>query len=128
MILPAVVFALMAALVHFYIFYLEVAAYGSERFCRIFGVSEQNVPVLRAAFNNLGVYNLALAVMLLLGSLLALATTGAGRVFALGVLVSALFVVSVAGAYLAMSAPDQRKAALIQMLPATLGLICLVLV
>ena len=60
----ALVFAALAALLHFYIFYLEVPAFGSAAFCRVFRIAPEKLPDVQAAFQNLGVYNLCLALCL----------------------------------------------------------------
>ena len=54
----ALVFAALAALLHFYIFYLEVPAFGSAAFCRVFRIAPEQLSDVQAAFQNLGVYNL----------------------------------------------------------------------
>ena len=54
----AFAFALLAALVHGYIFYLERLRYGSPTFCRTFGIAREDLAAARAAFYNLAVYNL----------------------------------------------------------------------
>ena len=63
----ALVFAALAALLHFYIFYLEVPAFGSTAFCRVFRIAPEQLPDVQAAFQNLGVYNLCLALCLCAG-------------------------------------------------------------
>ena len=63
----ALVFAALAALLHFYIFYLEVPAFGSAAFCRVFRIAPEQLPDVQAAFQNLGVYNLCLALCLCAG-------------------------------------------------------------
>lgn len=46
----ALVFAALAALLHFYIFYLEVPAFGSAAFCRVFRIAPEQLPDVQAAF------------------------------------------------------------------------------
>ena len=46
----ALVFAALAALLHFYIFYLEVPAFGSVAFCRVFRIAPEQLPDVQAAF------------------------------------------------------------------------------
>ena len=43
----ALVFAALAALLHFYIFYLEVPAFGSAAFCRVFRIAPESCPMCR---------------------------------------------------------------------------------
>ena len=45
----ALVFAALAALLHFYIFYLEVPAFGSAAFCRVFRIAPEQLPDVQAA-------------------------------------------------------------------------------
>ncbi len=49
------------AAINFYIFYLELPAYGAGNFRRVFRIPPEQLPIVRSAFNNLAVYNLALA-------------------------------------------------------------------
>ena len=46
----ALVFAALAALLHFYIFYLEVPAFGSAAFCRVFRIAPESCPMCRLLF------------------------------------------------------------------------------
>ena len=80
----------------------------------------ENDAALKPVFNNLGVYNLALAMILLLGILARAVLDGVGR----GMLMSGLLVVAIAGGYLWKTAPDKRRAAYIQGVPACLALVC----
>ncbi|QMT31971.1 DUF1304 domain-containing protein [Alysiella filiformis] len=122
----ATLFALAAAIVHGYIFYLEVVAFGTQAFRKTFHTQPEHEPFLRAPFNNLGVYNLALAVFTILGVAFRLsAHSPYGQGFALGLMMCALGTMAVAGAYLFVTAADKRVPALVQMVPAILGLICL---
>ena len=66
MLILATLFGLLAAAIHGYIFYLEVVAFGSDAFRRVFRTQPEVEPMLRPAFNNLGIYNLGLGVMTLL--------------------------------------------------------------
>jgi hypothetical protein len=124
----AFAFALLAALVHGYIFYLERLRYGSPAFCRTFGIARENLAAARAAFYNLAVYNLSIGVLALAGALLhAFSSDGDTRIFAAGIQSAALLVMLAAAGYLAASAPSKRRAAAVQGVPAALsllGLIC----
>ena len=105
---------LVVVVIHFYIFYLEVPAYGTDKFRQVFHTLPENV------FNNLGIYNLALAMILWLGIWVRAVSDGVGR----GMLMSGLLVVAIAGGYLWKTAPDKRRAAYIQGVPACLALVC----
>ena len=123
----ALVFAALAALLHFYIFYLEVPTFGSATFCRIFRIAPEKLPDVQAAFQNLGVYNLCLALCLCAG--IGARSLSGGSAYALGLshgfLCSGLGSIIVAGCFLFATAPDKRRAAIMQTSPAVLALIFL---
>lgn len=122
----ATLFALIAAMIHGYIFYLEVLVYGSDKFRETFKTQPENHEILRPAFNNLGVYNLSLCAFTVLGVAFRLtADSPYGQGFALGLMMCALGTMAVAGSYLFLTAADKRVPALVQLVPAVLGLICL---
>ena len=52
--------AAFTAATHFYIFYLELLAYGASNFRRVFQIPPEQLPIVRAPFNSLAVYNLSL--------------------------------------------------------------------
>lgn len=111
---------LVVVVIHFYIFYLEVPAYGTDKFRQVFHTQPENDAALKPVFNNLGIYNLALAMILWLGIWVRAVSDGVGR----GMLMSGLLVVAIAGVYLWKTAPDKRRAAYIQGVPACLALVC----
>ena len=123
----ALVFAALAALLHFYIFYLEVPTFGSATFCRIFRIAPEKLPDVQAAFQNLGVYNLCLALCLCAG--IGARSLSGGSAYALGLshgfLCCGLGSIIVAGCFLFATAPDKRRAAIMQASPAVLALIFL---
>ena len=51
--------AAFTAATHFYIFYLELLAYGASNFRRVFQIPPEHLPIVRAPFNNLAIYNLS---------------------------------------------------------------------
>ena len=112
----ALVFAALTALLHFYIFYLEVPAFGSAVFCRVFRIAPEQLSDVQAAFQNLGVYNLCLALCLCTG--IGARLLAGGSVYALGLshgfLCSGLGSIIVAGCFLFATAPDKRRAAIMQ--------------
>jgi putative membrane protein len=114
---------LLPALIHVYIFALESLLWGRKRTNRVFSISEDDARVTRQFAFNQGVYNLLLAVAILIGFLLGLSgdTAAAGKILAAYGLGSIL----VAGVVLVASAPKLWKSALIQIVPATAGLVAL---
>ena len=124
----ALLCAAFTAATHFYIFYLELLAYGASNFRRVFQIPPEQLPIVRAPFNSLAVYNIALALSASLGILLHIvANTNYLYGMANGLIFAALGTATAAGAYLWYSQPDRQRPALIQAAPALLGLICLAL-
>ncbi|PRY13925.1 DUF1304 domain-containing protein [Kineococcus rhizosphaerae] len=124
MIVAALALAAVAALVHVYVFVLESILWTGPRAARTFGL---DVPTARAsapmAFNQ-GFYNLFLAVEIVAG--IVVLATGHRAVGATLVLVGTL---SMVGAGLVLIASDRSKAraALVQIGPALLGALLLLL-
>jgi len=124
----ALLCAALTAATHFYIFYLELLAYGASNFRRVFQIPPEQLPIVRAPFNNLAIYNIALALSASLGILLHIvANTTSHRGAAAGLLPPPPGPPPAAGAYLWYSQPARQRPALIQAAPALLGLICLAL-
>src|SRR5688572_547707 len=67
MTIPMVVFAVLAALLHVYIFVLESFRWTEPSTRKTFGVSEQDAAVLAPMAYNQGFYNLFLAIITLVG-------------------------------------------------------------
>jgi putative membrane protein len=116
---------LLPALIHVYIFALESLLWGRKWTNRTFAISEDDARVTRQFAFNQGVYNLLLAAAILIGFLLGFSadTATAGKVLAAYGLGSIL----VAGVVLVASAPKLWKSALIQIVPATAGLVALLI-
>lgn len=114
---------LLPAVIHVYIFALESLLWGRKWTNRTFAVSEDDARVTRQFAFNQGVYNLLLAVAIIIGFLLGLSadTSSAGKILAAYGLASIL----VAGVVLVASAPKLWKSALVQIVPATAGLVAL---
>ena len=122
----ALLCAALTAAIHFYIFYLELLAYGASNFRRVFQIPPEHLPIVRAPFNNLAIYNIALALAASLGILLHIvANSNYLYGMANGLIFAALGTAT--GAYLWYSQPSKQRPALIQAAPALLGLICLAL-
>jgi putative membrane protein len=120
-IIVALVLTGLAALVHVYIFWLESLAWtGAAR--GVFGTSREEAEATRELAFNQGFYNLFLAILVAVGTLLivadqrdagvALVLAGAGSMVA-------------AGAVLFLSSPDKRGAALKQAVLPLVGVVLL---
>ncbi|WP_203137391.1 DUF1304 domain-containing protein [Microbacterium sp. JZ31] len=110
MLIAAVVFAGLAALVHVYIFVLESVRWEAPATRRIFGTSEQEARVTKQLAANQGVYNLMLAIVTLVGIVLTFAVPAAGTALMLAGTGSMLG----AALFLAATDPAKRRAATMQ--------------
>lgn len=113
--------ALLPALIHVYIFFLESLMWGKARTNKVFGVKEADAQIIKAFAFNQGFYNLFLAIAVLLGLHLRTseATAQAGSVLIIYGLTSMI----AAGLVLVISTPRLWRAALIQILPGIAGII-----
>lgn len=111
MIVFALVLAVLAALLHGFIFYLESLAWTTPRARAVFGTSVEGAAATKEMAFNQGFYNLFLALVTVVG--VALYATGSP---AAGVALVFAGVGSMLGAALVLflSAPDKRAAALKQ--------------
>ena len=120
--------ALLCAAVRSYIFYLELPAFRAGSFRRIFQIPPDQLPIVRSAFNNLAVYNFALALSASLGILLHInADSNYLYGMANGLLFAAFGTAVAAGCYLWATQPHKTRPALIQAAPALAGLLFIVL-
>ncbi|WP_345751445.1 DUF1304 domain-containing protein [Microbacterium rhizophilus] len=103
MLIAALVFAGLAALVHVYIFVLETLRWEAPRTRQIFGTSEQDARITRPLAANQGVYNLMLAIVTAAGIALAFPSPAAGTALLLAGTGSML------GAALYLAATDRTK-------------------
>lgn len=116
MIIAGLVLAALAAVLHVYIFVLEVFLWTAPRGRKTFGTTEDEAQVTKSLAFNQGFYNLFLAIVTAVGIAVALASehvaVGHALVFAgTGSMLAAALV-------LFLSAPDKRRAAVTQgMLP-----------
>lgn len=111
MIAVGLVFTVLAALLHVYIFWMESLAWDGPQARKTFGVPDAEREATRAFAFNQGFYNLFLAIAALLGVIvtaagapavgLTLALTGTGSMLA-------------AALVLFVSSPDKRRAAVTQ--------------
>jgi len=115
---------LLPALIHVYIFVLESFLWGKPRTNKTFGLRPADVEATRPLAFNQGVYNLLLAMAVIAGWALWMGVPPADKgPFAGQVLiVYGLGSITVAGLTLLSSAPKLWRSALIQILPALLGL------
>ncbi|MER7798187.1 DUF1304 domain-containing protein [Microbacterium sp. NPDC096154] len=110
MLIGAIVFAALAALVHGYIFVLETLRWEAPRTRAIFRTSERDAATTRRLAANQGVYNLMLAVVTVVGILLALPAPAVGAAL---ILVGTGCMLG-AAVYLAASDPRMLRAAATQ--------------
>lgn len=97
------------------------------RLGRVFRIAPEQLPDVQAAFQNLGVYNLCLALCLCAGIGARLLSGGSAYALGLshGFLCSGLGSIIVVGCFLFATAPDKRRAAIMQASPAVLALMFL---
>ena len=121
MLLTALIFAGLAALVHAYIFVLESLRWTAPSTRQTFGTSESEALATKDLAFNQGFYNLFLAVLAVVGMAIAAAGHhGVGAALVLAGCGSMLL----AGLVLLISSPKKAKAALVQL---TFPLIAVVL-
>ncbi|MEL5991685.1 DUF1304 domain-containing protein [Microbacterium phosphatis] len=78
MLIAALVFAGLAALVHVYIFVLETLRWEAPRSRTIFGTTEEEARITKPLAANQGVYNLMLAIVTVVGIALVFSVPAAG--------------------------------------------------
>ena len=119
------VFAVVAALIHVYIFILESVHWSKESTRRVFGVkSAQDAELMRPLAFNQGFYNLFLALGTLIG--LVLIVTGGLVQAGFGVAILALSSMVLAAAVLIASNPKLARSALIQGVAPLIAVVLLV--
>lgn len=125
LLLVGVVLATAAAMLHLLFFVLESVLFRRPAGRRLFGVrAEHDSPPLRLFAVNQGVYNLALAIVVLVG--VGLLVADATSVAGLAVVVAGCSVMVTAGIALAVTAPRRMLgAALAQALPPLLAIVAL---
>lgn len=109
-----VIFVLIPALIHGYIFVLESLLWGRPRTNATFGVKPDAVQVIRPWAFNQGFYNLFLG-----GILVAAAIVGPATAAGLALSLAGCAAITGAGLVLLISAPQLWRSALIQIVPAT---------
>lgn len=113
--------ALLPALIHAYIFVLESLMWGKPRTNKVFGVKDAETQIIKPFAFNQGFYNLFLAIAVLLGLHFRTgeATASMGSTLILYGCASMI----AAGVVLVLSTPRLWRAALIQIVPAAIGII-----
>lgn len=113
MIIIGTVFALLAALLHVFIFYMESFAWTSKRAQGVFSITAQEAENTKEMAYNQGFYNLFLALIAGTGAVLLLSGAAGGGFSSVGVALSLAGTGSMlaAAAVLALSSPDKRAAA-----------------
>ena len=111
MMIVGLVLAVLAALLHVYIFYMESIAWTTPRVRAVFRTSEADAAATKQLAYNQGFYNLFLAVAVLLGAvlyLLGISTVGLTLVFVgAGSMLAAALVLLLSGGGLARAALTQ---------------------
>lgn len=115
---------LLPAVIHGYIFVLESFLWGKPRTNQVFGLRPADVEATRAMAFNQGVYNLLLAVAIVVGWSLWMGVPpfDKGPFAGLVLMVYGLGSITVAGLTLLASSPKLWRSALIQVVPAVAGL------
>ena len=122
-IILALVLTGLAALVHVYIFWLESLAWtGAAR--RVFGTSAEEAEATRELAFNQGFYNLFLAVLVAVGTVLIAADQRAAGV---ALVLAGAGSMAAAALVLFVSSPDKRSAALKQGVVPLVGVVLLAL-
>ncbi len=116
---------LIPALVHLYIFVLESLSWGRPRVNKLFGLKPSDVEATRTMAFNQGVYNLLLALAVILGWCLWMGfpNFGKGPFAGLVLMVYGLGSITVAGLTLLASSPNLWRSALTQLVPAGAALV-----
>ena len=122
MLVLAMVFTAIAALIHVYIFWLESFAWTAPQGLRTFRMSADQAQASKQLAFNQGFYNLFLAIVAAAGVLfLASDTTSVGA----ALIYAGAGSMTAAGLVLWISSPQSARAALVQLAAPALGLACL---
>ena len=107
------ILAALAALVHIYIFYLETFAWTKPAAQRVFGTTQKFATTTKELAVNQGVYNGALAVVVLVGVVLFI--IGKNDI-GTSLILAGTGVMALAATYLFATSPDKRSAAVKQII------------
>lgn len=122
MIMIGLLFAVIAALIHVFIFYLESIAWMTQKARATFGISEEEARATKGMAFNQGFYNLFLALLVGIGA--ALFASGANAA-GVALVFAGAGSMTAAALVLFLSSPDKRGAALKQGVIPALGVIAL---
>lgn len=127
MIIVGFVLAVLAAALHVFIFYLESIAWQSERARAVFGTTPEEAAATRSLAFNQGFYNLFLAVLAVLGAIIAaLGSTAVGAALTLagvGSMLAAALVLFVSSAPHRPAAIKQGAVPLLAVVVLVIGLL-----
>jgi len=123
MIVVGLVLAGVAAAIHGYVFVMESLTWTSPRTRATFGTSPDEAAATKELAFNQGFYNLFLAVLVVLGSVLYAADR---RDVGLTLVVAGAGSMAAAGVVLLVSSPSKARAALVQLVPPALGVLAVV--
>jgi len=123
MIAVGLVLAGVAAAIHGYVFVMESLTWTSPRTRATFGTSPDEAAATKELAFNQGFYNLFLAVLVVLGSVLYAADQ---RDVGLTLVVAGAGSMAAAGVVLLVSSPSKARAALVQLVPPALGVLAVV--
>ena len=123
MIAVGLVLAGVAAAIHGYVFVMESLTWTSPRTRATFGTSPDEAAATKELAFNQGFYNLFLAVLVVLGSVLYAADR---RDVGLTLVVAGAGSMAAAGVVLLVSSPSKARAALVQLVPPALGVLAVV--
>lgn len=125
MLQAGLVFAALASLIHVYIFVLESLKWTEPKTMATFGItSPEAARTLQPMAYNQGFYNLFLAVVSVVGIVLAL---WGNRDAGVALVLAGTLSMTAAGVVLLLSSPDKRRAALIQLAAPGLAALCVVI-
>lgn len=123
MLIAAQIFAALAAVLHVIFFVFESVLWSKPAVYRRFGIaSQEKADTIQPMAYNQGFYNLALAIGVLVGVVLA-SLDGDQVVIGKTLLIFGTGCMTAAGAVLASTGPTYRRAASIQFIPPALALI-----
>jgi len=123
MIVVGLVLAGVAAAIHGYVFVMESLTWTSPRTRATFGTSPDEAAATKELAFNQGFYNLFLAVLVVLGSVLYAADR---QDVGLTLVVAGAGSMAAAGVVLLVSSPSKARAALVQLVPPALGVLAVV--
>lgn len=122
MLVVALIFASLAAILHGYIFVLESVLWEREPARRVFGTTAQSAAATKELAFNQGFYNLILALLAAAGVVIVAAGSTA---IGLTLVIAGVGGMAIAAVVLLVSSPDKRRAALTQLATPGLALLAL---